>query len=233
MFTPVMTALAKTRPVYALDLPGNGDSDAPAKRRPGVADFARDAAAVAQKLGLRRYDLYGKKSGASVAAALAQQYPARVNKLMLDGAIMFSAAERKRLAANYTPPIEVTWDGAYLFTTWLMLRDELVFWPWYARDAKSARAIDANFNAAWLHDRVVEVLKSKDTYHLLTQAALKHDITGVLKKLNPPTLVVGEAEDPLARFVGKAARLVPKGSHTMMPPTAAGQAAVMTRFLDY
>jgi pimeloyl-ACP methyl ester carboxylesterase len=233
MFAPLMMALARKRPVYALDLPGNGDSDAPANRRPGVADFARDAAAVAQKLGLRRYDLYGKQSGASVAASLAVQYPARVNKLILDGAIMFSATERKRLASQYTPRITVGWDGAHLFTTWLMLRDELVFWPWYARDAQHARAIDANFNAPWLHDRVVEVLKSKDTYHLLTQAALRDDITGALKKLKPATLVVGEEAGPLARYTVKAARLVPEGSHTMMPPSPSAQAGIVARFLDF
>ncbi|MEK9944472.1 MAG: alpha/beta hydrolase [Alphaproteobacteria bacterium] len=233
MYSPLMTALAKKRPVYALDLPGNGDSDAPAKARPGVADFAHDAAAVAARLGLRSYDLYGRHSGASVATALAARYPARVKKLVLDGVIMFSDAERKRLAAKYTPPINVTWDGAYLYTTWLMLRDELVFWPWYARDDKHARAIDANFNASWLHDRVVEVLKSKDTYHLLTQAALKNDVTATLKKLKSATLVVGEEADPLGRYAAKAARLVPQSSHTMVPGGEAARAAVVTKFLDY
>jgi pimeloyl-ACP methyl ester carboxylesterase len=84
-----------------------------------------------------------------------------------------------------------------------------------------------------LHDRVVEVLKSKDTYHLLTQAALRDDITGALKKLKPPTLVVGEEADPLARYTAKAARLVPEGSHTMMPPRPSAQAGILARFLDF
>ena len=104
---------------------------------------------------------------------------------------------------------------------------------WYARDGKHARAIDANFNASWLHDRVVEVLKSKDTYHLLTQAALSDDITEVLKKLKRPTLVLGEETDPLARYTAKAAGLVAEGSHTMMTPSLSGQAKVVARFLDF
>ncbi len=233
MFGPLMTALSRRRPVYAFDLPGNGDSDAPANTRPTVADFAKDAAAVAGKLGLKKYDLYGKQSGASVAAEIATLHPARVGKLILDGVILFSAAERKRLAAHYTPPIEVTWDGAHLFKTWLMLRDELVFWPWYVRDGKHARAIDGNFHAPWLHGRVVEVLKSKDTYHLLTQAALKHDIARTLTRLKPTTLIVGEASDPLARYAGKAARLLPNGSQTLLPPETGGQAATLSKFLDF
>ena len=230
MFEPLMLALGRTRPVFAMDLPGNGDSDKPAKARPGVKDFAADAAAVMAKLGVKKYDLYGKQSGASVAVEMAALHPARIRKLVLEGALLFSAAERKRLATNYTPPIEVEWDGAYLFTTWLMLRDELVFWPWYSRDNRNARAIDADFDAAWLHARVVEVLKSKDTYHLLTQAALRHDVAKTLPRLKAPVHVVCEADDPLARFTKKAARLA-QGSAAEMPRTPAAQAKTLEGLL--
>jgi len=230
MFEPVMMALSRKRCVVAMDLPGNGDSDGPAKARPGVKDFAGAAAAVVAKLGIRKYDLYGKQSGGSVAAEMAVLYPSRVRSLIVDGAILFAQAERKRLAANYTPPIKVDWDGAYLFTTWLMLRDELVFWPWYARDAKHARAVDANFKPDWLHARVVEVLKSKDTYHLLTQAALKHDVSRALKRVKAPVAVVAQADDPVARYCKKAAQLA-GGSADEMPATPAAQAATINRLL--
>ncbi len=231
MFEPLMMALARRRPVYAMDLPGNGDSDAPGKSRPGVKDFAGDAAAAVAKLGIRKYDLYGKQSGGSVAAEMAVLYPSRVNKLIVDGAMLFSQAERKRLAANYTPPITVDWDGAYLFTTWLMLRDELVFWPWYARDNKNARAVDANFKPDWLHARVVEVLKSKDTYHLLNEAALKHDVGRTLGRVKAPVTVVCQGDDPVARYTAKAARLAAKGDMAEMPATPAAQAAALNAIL--
>lgn len=232
MFEPLMAALSKKRPVYAMDLPGNGDSDPGAKARPSVADFARAAADVAGKLGLRKYDLYGKHSGASVAAEMAALFPTRVNKVILDGVILIPAAERKRLAANYTPPIDVTWDGAYLFTTWLMLRDELVFWPWYARDAKNARAIDANFDPAWLHGRVFEVLKSKDTYHRLTQAALAHDVAKTLPRIKAPLAIVAQGDDPLARYGAKAAKLAGQGTVAELTGAPAGQAAALGALLD-
>jgi hypothetical protein len=37
----------------------------------------------------------------------------------------------------------------------------------------------------------------------------------------------------LARYTVKAARQVPEGSHTMMPPSPSAQAGIVARFLDF
>ena len=82
----VLPVLARTRRVYAPDLPGSGNSDRP------VADyspafFERFVAAFMDALGLGRATLVGNSLGGLVALRLALSEPARADSLVLvDGA---------------------------------------------------------------------------------------------------------------------------------------------------
>lgn len=77
-----LDALAEGRSVYALDLPGHGESD---KRVAdgSVAGLAATVAAFLDALGLERVDLVGHSMGAVVGMAVAAAAPARVRSLTL------------------------------------------------------------------------------------------------------------------------------------------------------
>jgi pimeloyl-ACP methyl ester carboxylesterase len=81
-FDPLLLPLGRDRSVYAPDLPGCGESDAP----PGISGSAELADAMADfidSMHLRRIDLLAHESGVAVAAALARLRPSQVGRIVL------------------------------------------------------------------------------------------------------------------------------------------------------
>lgn len=79
-FTPLLAPLGADRSVYALDLPGCGESD-PA---PGV-DFATAATHAildfVESMRIRRFDLVASREGAAIARQVAAQRPDAVRRV--------------------------------------------------------------------------------------------------------------------------------------------------------
>jgi pimeloyl-ACP methyl ester carboxylesterase len=93
-FDAVFAPLARRglRPI-AIDLPGFGQSDAPAAP-PTIAGYARAVTPVLDALGIAVVAVAGHHTGALVATELALANPARVDALILHGPMILSGAER-------------------------------------------------------------------------------------------------------------------------------------------
>src|SRR5207248_1706581 len=84
MLRPLLVAMAATRRTLALDTRGNGDSTALAIDEPDIADFAVATLEAIDALHIGEFDLFGTHTGASIAAEIAIESPARVRHLILD-----------------------------------------------------------------------------------------------------------------------------------------------------
>jgi pimeloyl-ACP methyl ester carboxylesterase len=82
---PVADDLARDHHVIALDLRGHGESD---WSRDGyyLRDFAADVIALADHLGLDRFDLIGHSLGCRIGLVAAGEHPERVRSLVLSDA---------------------------------------------------------------------------------------------------------------------------------------------------
>ncbi|MDJ0460158.1 alpha/beta hydrolase [Streptomyces sp. H27-C3] len=85
--------LAAIRRVYAIDLRGHGASDWPGSY--GYAQMRDDVRAFLDALGLDRVDLVGHSMGGAVAALVAQAYPERVGRLVMEEPPPFPADPRR------------------------------------------------------------------------------------------------------------------------------------------
>ncbi|NCA70106.1 MAG: alpha/beta hydrolase [Sphingobacteriia bacterium] len=74
--------LGDIRDLYALDLPGHGETP-PRARTAHPRALAELVIAVADRLGLARFDLNGHSWGAAVAILVAAHWPERVDRLVL------------------------------------------------------------------------------------------------------------------------------------------------------
>ncbi len=83
MFDGFLPLMAKDRSVYAPDLPGSGETDAPPA--PGTAADCSATADLANGLRLRQIDVLGFQEGSEAAVALALARPELVRKLVLIG----------------------------------------------------------------------------------------------------------------------------------------------------
>ena len=75
--------LRATRRAVAFDLRGHGESEPPGDRDYHVESLAKDVAAVADALGLKRFVLVGHSLGAAVATSFASSAPDRTAGLVL------------------------------------------------------------------------------------------------------------------------------------------------------
>jgi len=90
----VLPALAAGHDVVAIDLPGFGGSSIP--RPLQAASYPGVILAVMDRLGLDRASLVGNSLGGSVAVAVAEEHPERVNRLVLIDSAGFNFRARDR-----------------------------------------------------------------------------------------------------------------------------------------
>jgi pimeloyl-ACP methyl ester carboxylesterase len=83
-FRPLLRDLGRDRSVYAPDLPGSGESDAP-DHAPTVADQAAAFIDLIDSLRLKQVDVIGYQSGSLAAIELALARPEQVRRVMLIG----------------------------------------------------------------------------------------------------------------------------------------------------
>ena len=81
----IQNNLALTRPVWALDFPGHGQSDLP-KQAWSVGDFADMTKAFVEQMGLVGCDAVCHSFGGRVAIKLAAKHPSLFSKLVFTGA---------------------------------------------------------------------------------------------------------------------------------------------------
>jgi pimeloyl-ACP methyl ester carboxylesterase len=83
-FQPLLRDLGRDRSVYAPDLPGSGESDAP-EQPPTVADHVAAYADLIDSLRLKQVDVLGYQTGSPVAIELALARPEQVRRVILLG----------------------------------------------------------------------------------------------------------------------------------------------------
>jgi len=84
IFRPVLRDLGRDRSVYAPDLPGSGESEAP-DHAPTVADHAAVFVDLIDSLRLKQVDVIGYQAGSMAAIELALARPEQVRRLVLIG----------------------------------------------------------------------------------------------------------------------------------------------------
>jgi pimeloyl-ACP methyl ester carboxylesterase len=140
-------ALAETRRVLVVDLPGHGASE-PLAAAPTLAPYADRVLRVAEREGFRRADYVGHSFGGLVALRAAALQPEAVDRLVLAAAAGITSstrsAERILAFAGWLQPgrrISPYWQ---LVATRPLLR-RAVFGYWFAADpeALSTRAVAA------------------------------------------------------------------------------------------
>ena len=228
MHEPLITALAQHFRVYAVDLPGCGESDPLPKQAPTAADFVDVLRSVMAVLGIDSAGFLGVGTGSSVALAVANRDPLTVRHLFLQSLPLPGEEQRQEMALNYAPPIELKSDGSHWYSTWLMLRDSLTFWPWYkSGSAENLRKVDTSggFDADHLHDWTVEVIKQSSSYHQAVLAALAQDSGACLARCHCRLTLCDDLQHPFATYEAKAREIRPDASRVEVSRDPAEYAA--------
>jgi pimeloyl-ACP methyl ester carboxylesterase len=173
---------ARTAYVILPDLPGNGESEAPAADRPVLEASADAVAAIASVLALPRFTITAVGCGCAVAAAFAGLNDPRLEAIVVQDMPAPDAAT----AAAIAPEIQLSPYGAHWIQAWLTVRDNEVYKPWFDGRIAAQRNTQGRFEAEWLHDHTFALMKSRDSYHRLPREAHRFDSAAALAASGVP-----------------------------------------------
>jgi pimeloyl-ACP methyl ester carboxylesterase len=174
--------LAEDAFVILPDLPGTGESEAPADDRP-ILDVSADAlAAIADTLALEGFAVAAIGCGCAVAAVLGARGDPRLITLLLQDVRLPDPATEAAIA----PDVGLSPEGAHWLKFWLMVRDAEIYHPWFDGRIEAQRDSQGNFDADWLHEQTFSLMKSRQTYFRLPRAAYRLDIEAEIARATVP-----------------------------------------------
>jgi len=171
----------------AVDTPGFGMSDLPPEP-PDIAGYADAFVSVLDGLAIDRANLLGHHTGGAILCNLAARYPERVDKLILNGVPLFTAAELEQFRALQLAPHAVQADGSHLQQAW---DRRIQFTPgWTDKVA--------------MHRRLVDQLWAGDTWWYGHRAAFAYDMAPDFMALKGPVLLFTNTGDDLYETTRRA-----------------------------
>ena len=192
----------------APDTPGFGLSDPLGVPQAEMHDYAEAAVEFMDALGIDKAAVYGFHTGAMLSAALAAGFPERVTCAVSNGYVILTEQERADIVANYLPAYEPKWDGSHLTWLWARMREQLIFFPWYAKTLAERLDYDMPPPAA-LHTGLLDFMRAGDNYRTGYRAAFTMRSDLALQQAKAPILVTAADTDVLAAHLGRVRRASP------------------------
>lgn len=174
-FEKVMLALAGWRRMLAFDTPGFGGSYTPEDDTP-IESFTRAFSEALTAVGVTRCHLIGHHTGAHFAAEIAAEAPEMALSLMIDGAMVTTAAERTQSGPQ--PETIIDRDGSYARAAWAFLL------PYHSV-----------FEGHVIHEDYVGALASTFTRGACMKAIRAHDMAAALSRVRCPVLATAARDD--------------------------------------
>jgi pimeloyl-ACP methyl ester carboxylesterase len=226
-----MEPLIGKRPVLAVDLPGNGESENPMGLDVTVEKQASFLAETVHALGYDEVDVFGTWGGGTVAVELAAQHPDLVKNIAVPNimAMDLKGEELEEMSANYTPDIPFDEHGGHWVFAWNMVRDQELFSPWFKRKAENIiRSHEPDIAPDVIHRRTLDLFKCYDIYQAAYKAHFAYPMTERLADLKCPLLL----GSPDSSDTKAAAAVSSDCTVKEMPETHAGVSEAVLEFLD-
>jgi pimeloyl-ACP methyl ester carboxylesterase len=187
---PLLDVLAETRPVYAPDLMGMGDSAPPLLKDgkdPELEYYADAALRFADAVGLKQFDLMGSSLGGYVAVEMAHQRPDRVKHLVINRLNIMTGELREQFVAYHGPKVVPDQSGMYVTFLWSRLKDLYTYVPWFQHDAKNLRGRGLP-SPEIMHITFTEQVKMATTQYMAFDAYWRYPIAERFAALKVPVM---------------------------------------------
>lgn len=231
---PLALAIAATRRVLVPDLPGHGDSDGiVAAHEVGPLRYAEVLRQALDVLGDPPVEVCGFGLGGAVGLELARLAPTLVRQLVIVDPVLADPALLEELRARYAPPIEPNWYGGHLLQAWHIVRDQALFWPWYARNREHIVPGEPQVDPQSVHARVRNLLNDPQRWRLARLAEFDYELAAALARCPTPVALARSpaAPDPAALEAFAAQHAARRCVELPHPPAAC--AARLLACLDH
>lgn len=221
-------ALLQRRGIRAIgvDMPGFGESDAPGFV-PTIEDWAATVPAVLDHLGLEQADVLGHHTGALVATEVALQFPSQVRRLILNGPLPLSEAQRLAFL-DWVKEAEIDFvfqaDGSHLLNVYKVRND----------------LYGSNACPETITRYVIEQFSGYGPFWTGHHAAFLYDHAKTLAEIRHPCLILTNSGDQIYENAVKARDIRPDFAFTelegggvdIVDQSPVAWADAVARFLD-
>lgn len=194
--------------LIAPDTPGFGLSDPLPGEAPLIAPYATAVAEFLDAIGIRRCGVYGTHTGAMIAAEFARAFPDRCEVCVLNGYVVATEAEKADVLANYFVPLTPVPDGSHMVWAWVRMRDQMIFFPWYRKDADARMSFDVP-GPEVLQPFVMDFFRSANAGLRAYKAAFTYDALAALRGMRASCHVMAFRQDVLFEHLGRIPQDVP------------------------
>ena len=226
--------LLGSRPVIALDMPGNGESDN--TLGPGEITseaYARAVLEAVDALGFDEIDVIGRYSGGPIGMEMSFQRPALVKHLVQAAIELYDPADVTDVLRNYMPDISPTRDGSHLVLSWYNMKNQALFWPWFRQSRQGIIWGEPQLSPTLIQQRVLDLARIGNLYYDAYAAMWTYPMEERLPKLKVPTLLCAPRWDPIYAGLERAAKIAPPTCRVETLPDAFHDwAASFARFFD-
>ena len=177
IYKRMMKRMVGSRPIYALDTPGFGESFNP-EGMPDIKDYRDWFCEAIDNLGISSFHLYGHHTGTHIATEIAVHWKNRVKSLMLNGVAYLSEKERLEFGKKILPAARPDEEGKYLMETWNIIKS---LFPSFERDV--------------VHLEFIGALRAVDGRDQAFRAIWEQEFTKVLGQVECPLFAMSAAND--------------------------------------
>lgn len=168
VFARFLSLAGRDRSVYAPDLPGFGDSDAPGSR-PSIAEYAAIVGDFLDSMRFRQIDVLGYQIGALIGAEMSIARPKQVRRVVLVSVPVLNDADRETLRRSSGLPSE---DGSHLIAEWKRMMESYgAGIPLEVRARAFAEKLRNGPQATWAL-AAAQQYSARERLPLVTQSAL-------------------------------------------------------------
>ena len=209
IYERMMKKMMGSRPIFALDTPGFGESFNP-KGMPSVIDYRDWFCEAIDNLGISSFHIYAHHTGTHIATEIAVYWKHRVQSLMLNGVAYLTEKERLEFAKKILPATRPDEDGRYLMETWKIIKS---LFPSFDRDL--------------VHLEFIGALRAMDGRDQAFRAIWDQEFTKVLRQVGCPVFAMSAANDFFAGYLDRIKENIPSARIALL-----GNAIVASPELD-
>jgi pimeloyl-ACP methyl ester carboxylesterase len=192
----------------APDTPSFGLSDSLPGEEPLIEPYAQALAQFLDAIGVDRCGIYGTHTGAMIAAEFARAYPERTDVCCLNGYVVATPEEVSDTMANYFVPLTPKDDGSHMVWSWVRMRDQMIFYPWYRKAAANRMTFDVP-SADFLQPFMMDFFRCANDGLRAYKAAFTYDAIKGLKGMTSPCYVMAFQQDVLFAHLDRIPKDIP------------------------
>ena len=209
IYERMMKKMMGSRPIFALDTPGFGESFNP-EGMPSVIEYRDWFCEAIDNLGISSFHIYAHHTGTHIATEIAVYWKNRVQSLMLNGVAYLTEKERLEFAKKILPATRPDEDGRYLMETWKIIKS---LFPLFDRDL--------------VHSEFIGALRAMDGRDQAFRAIWDQEFTKVLRQVECPVFAMSAANDFFAGYLDRIKENIPSARIALL-----GNAIVASPELD-